>query len=124
MASHFNQAQEAGSWKWPTPDGQVNSAVGAYPGGVPYIFRGSGNNALISLSNSLLHNYSSASSLDLSPRREFIDWRDGKMTTQMTPHSAATQPHYWALCDENPSLQLGVSTTLHPSSLMLIFGTF
>lgn len=124
VASRFHQAQEASAWKFPSEETDSLSKTATYNGGTPYIFRGTGNTGLISLRESLLYNYSSAASLYLSPRREILDWREGRMTTQTVPHLAATTPHYWALCDENPGLQLGVSTSLHPTSLMLLFGTF
>jgi len=78
-----------------------------------------------SLSDGQLRRFQNgATMIDRSPVVSLVDWRNGQYRGDTKRHTDATRPHFWAICAENPGVEIGIKDTLDESSYHLLFGVF
>jgi hypothetical protein len=58
----------------------------------------------------------------LSPMLYQSEWRNGVRRVETVRHSEVARPHYWAVCDQNPGVEIGVKNTVDTGSFHLLFG--
>jgi hypothetical protein len=98
------------------------------PGGFssrPYTY-GVGNHfSAANLSDGQLRRYlNGARAPGLSPMVYQSEWRNGLRRADTVRHTEVARPHYWALCDQNPGVEIGVKNTVDSGSFHLMFGVF
>lgn len=121
--TRFRTAAEQTTWRF--PEGIFLGSRTSRPYSRRGVYYGPYQPLETNFKNGLLAKCSAAaSSGEPWPQREIFDWRDGKNTTTWQPHTAGSQPSYWAICTKNPGVQTGVKSAISVNHLHLLFGTF
>src|SRR5262249_8283483 len=124
ITQHFNEVLTKKAWELPA--GVTASTASSTMYG-PASMRRYGWNPVVQTSfntRPLRRTLPGATPIELRPKTDTLDWRDGRNHPQSQPHAANRQPHFWAITRTSPGVQTGVKASLDQNSLHLLFGTF
>lgn len=124
VTRHFAEVLNKSNWDY--PKGVNPSTIsGSMYGSRPYRYYGVDPVVQTNFNDGLLRRHLPGSTaIDLQPKSDSVDWRDGRNARHSQPHTATQQPHYWAISRTSPGIQTGVKSSIDHNSLHVLFGTF
>lgn len=118
---------------WAPPDGMnlhsqqygMGGPGGFPPGRYPAFGRINSFAGPSTLSDGQLRRYQNGATMPgQSPNVYRADWRTGQNQVQSLQHSEVARPHFWAVCSQNPGVEIGVKNSVDKGSFHLLFGLF